>query len=104
MGIIEREFQNKEYKFEHWIFPYSIDFAWINKKLAIEIDGKQHELIENKEHDKKKDDFLTKNGWTVLRIKWRDMFNDSQFWIRKASQFIHGEDADMERPLTLNQD
>lgn len=53
-----------------------IDFADCNRKIALEIDGKQHDLIERKMSDNKKDDFLKKNGWKVFRIKWKKLTKD----------------------------
>ncbi len=56
-----------EYKCGSWF----IDFANLKKKIALEIDGKQHELPERKFSDEKKDIFLAENGWKVVRFKWR---------------------------------
>jgi len=61
----------RDYKVGRWF----IDFAFIEKKLALEIDGKQHE--ERKEKDKIKDDFLEKNDWKVYRIKWYNPINEN---------------------------
>jgi very-short-patch-repair endonuclease/uncharacterized Zn ribbon protein len=60
---------------DHKIGRWFIDFAFINKKLALEIDGKQHE--ERKEQDKIKDDFLINNGWKVFRVKWYNPINEN---------------------------
>jgi very-short-patch-repair endonuclease len=88
--IIENEFQDKEYICEHPFFKYSIDFAWINKKLAIEIDGEQHERFEEyKARDKEKDRLLLLHGWKILRIKWKDMYNNTKMKIKEAYNFIH---------------
>lgn len=54
-----------------------IDFAFEDLKLAIEIDGKQHEYAERKESDIKKDLFITNNGWKIFRIKWHNPINDT---------------------------
>ena len=51
---------------------YFIDFAFPDRKIAIEIDGKQHEKEERMKSDMKKDLLLIENGWTVHRIKWPD--------------------------------
>ena len=37
---------------------YSIDFAWPDLKLAIEIDGSQHNFPDRKKSDKLKDKYL----------------------------------------------
>jgi very-short-patch-repair endonuclease len=59
-----------KYQYEYSVHPYFIDFALIDYKIAIEIDGQQHLLSERIERDKKKDLLLKNNGWTVYRIKW----------------------------------
>lgn len=61
---------DKKYKIyrEYSIFPYFIDFAFVDLKLAIEIDGSQHLLEDRKLSDMKKDELLSKFGWRILRI------------------------------------
>lgn len=53
---------------EYSVFPYFIDFAFINEKIAIEIDGSQHLEEERAKKDKEKDKLLNSNGWKVIRI------------------------------------
>ena len=59
-----------EFEYEYPFHPYFIDFAILKYKIAIEIDGKQHELPERMEKDKKKDSLLLSKGWIVYRIKY----------------------------------
>jgi len=92
--VIEKEFFDKEYIQEYAVGIYSIDFAWPNKKLAIEIDGEQHDRFEEyKQRDIRKDQLLKENNWVVLRIKWKDMYNDPKRWIQIAYKFIHDSEA-----------
>ena len=51
--MIKNEFQDQNYTREYYILGYSLDFAWVDKKLEIEIDGEQHERAENQIRDKK---------------------------------------------------
>ena len=54
---------------EKSVFPFYIDFAFTNIKLAVEIDGSQHVYnSERVERDKLKEVALKKEGWRVLRI------------------------------------
>jgi very-short-patch-repair endonuclease len=53
---------------ERSVFPYFIDFAFENEKIAVEIDGAQHELEDRKNKDIEKDRVLNENGWVVLRF------------------------------------
>ena len=88
MEVIENEFVDKNYTREHPVGIYSIDFAWVEKKLAIEIDGDQHQRFESyKNRDLKKDQVLRDEGWQVLRIIWKDMFHDTKKYIKIAKDF-----------------
>jgi very-short-patch-repair endonuclease len=49
---------------------YFIDFAFHQLKIALEIDGKQHNLPDRKQKDSEKDSLLASKGWQVYRIKW----------------------------------
>lgn len=53
---------------EKSVFPYFIDFAFENEKIALEIDGSQHLLPERLESDLLKDELLIKNEWSVIRV------------------------------------
>lgn len=51
---------------------YRIDLALPTYKIAIECDGKAyHSTPEQKAHDRRKDAYLRKNGWKVLRFTGR---------------------------------
>lgn len=65
---------------EYTIFPYSIDFAFINEKVAVELDGKCHFINGNEriEKDIKKDNFLISLGWKIFRIRYDQINDDSK--------------------------
>lgn len=50
---------------------YFLDFFIPEKNIDLEIDGSQHKY--RKEHDKLRDELLTKNGYNVYRIKWKNI-------------------------------
>lgn len=68
--ILEDNGLNKKHLIyrEYSVFPYFIDFAFINEKVAVEIDGSQHLEEERKNKDAKKDILLRSNGWRIIRI------------------------------------
>ena len=74
-----RQWQLKGFKFrrQHPIGPYIADFACIRCKLVIELDGGQHAL--QQQHDKKRDAFIQKKGYRVVR-----------FWNTDVLQSIDG--------------
>ena len=53
---------------EYSIYPYFIDFAFVDEKIAVEIDGSQHLLFDRAESDKKKDELLLSLGWRIIRF------------------------------------
>jgi very-short-patch-repair endonuclease len=69
--LIEKNELAKKYDIvrEYSFFPYFIDFAFVNIKLAVEVDGSQHwkeqKYIEN---DLRKDKLLISKEWKVYRI------------------------------------
>jgi very-short-patch-repair endonuclease len=89
MKVIKNEFLDKSYVREYSIGKYSIDFAWPHKKIAIEIDGQQHQRFkEYVERDAKKDEYLKNHGWLVLRLNWVDVYNDPKRYINEANSFV----------------
>ena len=84
---IQNEFDNKAVKREVYLKGFVLDFFWEDTRAVIEIDGKQHELQEQKDRDCRKDQMLKEQGLKVLRIKWVDFSIDPKFWIDKANKF-----------------
>lgn len=56
----------REKKVNKWF----IDFAFVEKMIAVEIDGAQHEFEDRKISDGIKDSYLIDSGWKIIRIKW----------------------------------
>ena len=66
-------FENKNitgWQREKKVGRWFIDFAFDDKMIALEIDGRQHDDPERKASDAVKDKYLTSLGWKVFRIKW----------------------------------
>jgi very-short-patch-repair endonuclease len=58
-------------------YPYFIDFAFLNIRIAVEIDGKQHfRNKKNQDRDTKKQKVLMDKGWKVYRIRF-DALNEN---------------------------
>lgn len=52
---------------------YSLDFAFIDLKVDLEIDGDQHYLDQKiVESDKRRTEYLNNQGWKVIRVRWSD--------------------------------
>ena len=61
---------------EYVIGNYIADFVCRDKKLIIEIDGGQH--MEAAEYDQKRTNYLTANGYRVMRFWNNEVLNNAQ--------------------------
>jgi very-short-patch-repair endonuclease len=56
---------------------YRIDLALMGPRIAIECDGKAyHSSKQQKAHDKRKNAYLRRHGWRVLRFSGRQITRD----------------------------
>lgn len=64
-------FKNTNFIREYKIGLYSLDFADLERKIDIEVDGEQH-FVDSRiiEHDKKRNEYLLSLGWNIIRIRW----------------------------------
>jgi hypothetical protein len=59
--------------FQHRVFRYKLDFANIEEKIYLEIDGEQHYSDQRiVEHDISRTKKLNELGWTCYRIRWSE--------------------------------
>lgn len=73
---------------EYPFFPYFIDFAFLNEKVAVEIDGSQHLLPERIELDNKKDKLLIENKWIVVRATENEIKTNLDNFIIELSKIL----------------
>lgn len=92
MKVLKNEFgfeKDKDYKMEFPFYRFSLDFAWPDKKICIEIDGEQHERFqEQKERDIEKDRLLKKEDWKELRKSWKEIYNNPKFFIEEVKNLL----------------
>lgn len=67
---------------------YFLDFAIIDLKLDLEIDGCQHLSLEAIEHDNKRNKILENDGWKVYRINWKEFQKNSKSQIKELVEYI----------------
>ena len=92
MKVLKNEFgleKDKDYIMELPFHRFSLDFAWPNKKICIEIDGEQHERFqEQKNRDIEKDRLLKEEGWLEIRKSWKEIFNNPKAFIEEVKDFL----------------
>lgn len=72
------------------IGQYRADFAWLRHKVVLEFDGKgkyfsYRPTDEAIFRERKREAALMEAGWTVLRIEWKDLFDEAAFNSRVLS-------------------
>ena len=71
---------------QHAIGNYIVDFVSIKRKIIIELDGSQH--LEQEEYDKERTKYLESKGYKVIR-----------FWNNQVMNEMNGVIAEIEREL-----
>ena len=62
-----------EYVEQYRIHTYQLDFALVEEKIDIEIDGEQHYQDERiVKSDKRRNEYLEGLGWKIIRIRWSE--------------------------------
>jgi very-short-patch-repair endonuclease len=54
--------------------PFSLDFACLEARLAIEVDGEAHERGDRQQRDERRDAYLAQLGFAVLRVAAVEVF------------------------------
>lgn len=69
---------------------YRLDLAIPSKMIAIEADGKAYHSTPNqKEHDRKRDQYLRSKGWTVMRFSGSRIHRDLGGCVYKIKNEIY---------------
>ena len=75
--LIWRELRKRpggfKFRRQHPISELVLDFACLECRVAIEIDGRAHDMGERPERDERRDAYLRSRGFSVLRIPAADV-------------------------------
>ena len=74
---------------QHAIGNYIVDFCSIKKKIIIELDGSQH--LEQEEYDMQRTEFLKSRGYKVLRFWNNEVLKDIDGVIRAIQLTLNNE-------------
>jgi very-short-patch-repair endonuclease len=79
-GLLWRELRKKQtgFKFrkQHPAGPFVLDFACLEARLAIEVDGEAHDRGSRPARDEARDEWLANQGFSTLRIPASDVLKD----------------------------
>lgn len=81
-----RRFADYKFRRQHPVGHYILDFACCEARLAIELDGGQHD--ENQEYDRQRTGWLNQRGWTVLRFWNNELWNNEEAVLDKILETL----------------
>jgi leucyl-tRNA synthetase len=76
---------------QHNIQGYIVDFALMEIKLVIEIDGAYHNEEEQASYDKGRENFLEEQGYKLLRFSNEEVINETEKVIEKITVEINNQ-------------
>ena len=79
------------WKQEFRIGLYSIDFAFVEKLIAVEIDGETHNLEKVIQKDRDRNIFMESLGWKVIRFKASDIRKNVYGSVKELEQVLDRE-------------
>ena len=65
---LRRDFDGWRFRRQHPVGPYIADFACLEAKLVIEVDGATHGTPEERAYDERRTQFIEAGDWRVLRF------------------------------------
>ena len=71
-----RKLMGWQFRAQHPVDPYILDFACVPLKLAIELDGATHSSVEERAHDARRLAFLEAHEWRVVRFWNEDVYRN----------------------------
>lgn len=82
------------FKKEFSIKRYSLDFAFEDNKIDLEIDGSQHYTDSRiVQHDIERTQNLEKDGWKVIRVRWNEWkkktLEEKKEWIENFKKIVY---------------
>jgi very-short-patch-repair endonuclease len=81
-----------KFRRQHPVGNYVLDFACLDPKVAIEVDGSQH--LDQMSYDKKRDAWLVARGFQVLRFWANEVMSDTDAVVSRVHHLLACAGAD----------
>ncbi len=83
-----RRCQGRKFRREYPIPPYTADFCCVELKLVVEVDGDDHFTETGRKKDQRRDAFLRRQGYEVIRFAGYDLIDSELDPIRIVGDAI----------------
>lgn len=78
---------------QYHVGTWRIDFAWVDLKVALELDGWHHRSPEGAAHDVHRDAVLRARGWLVLRVDDRGSETERKHQLYRVIEVVNALSA-----------
>jgi len=85
-----RQVEGLKFRRQQPIFDYIVDFYCHEIKLIIEVDGKIHNLPEQRKYDMHRNNILTINGYNIIHFTNHEIETNVNSVIAKIKTIING--------------
>ncbi|MDX2237782.1 MAG: DUF559 domain-containing protein [Hyphomonadaceae bacterium] len=65
-----------KFRRQHPIPPYTADFACVDKRVIVEVDGPSHAIADERARDARRTAALLAEGWRVIRVRDGEVLAD----------------------------
>ncbi|MBL5912036.1 endonuclease domain-containing protein [Enterobacter asburiae] len=81
-----RRFENHKFRRQHPVGNYILDFACCAARLAVELDGGQHD--EEQKYDRQRTCWLNEKGWHVIRFWNNELWDNEEAVLEKILETL----------------
>ena len=89
-AIKGRKLEGMQFRKQHPIGPYVLDFYCDAKSLAVEVDGGSHDFGDRPERDERRDTWLSERGVRTLRLTASLILEDVDDATRTILAYLEG--------------
>ena len=75
-GLRGRQLDGARFRRQHPIGVYIVDFACLERRLVVEVDGGQHTEEDHIVSDARRDRWLGSEGYRVMRVSTTDVYSN----------------------------
>ena len=92
-NIFTRDFGEGTFENNFHVKKYFLDFAWPEKRIYFEVDGRTHYTEKGIKYDEKRTEFLRNEGWKLVgRCNWSEYqklsFKDKEVYVKNIENSI----------------
>jgi very-short-patch-repair endonuclease len=93
-----RRFQGFKFRRQVPLGNYIVDFVCLDRRVIIELDGGQHNEVERRVYDTRRDTWLRSQNFEVLRFWNSDLFNEHEGVFEKILHVLQSRPSQSQHP------